>query len=315
MRYLVMVAAAALLLASGCSKRAEEPRSPDLKTFDASESSDSSAASGSGASGSPDARVAPSGMVPPSIGPTAAPGVAFAYKYDFQLADEKISAVQEAHAARCEALGVARCRITGLNYTIGAHDTVSATLEIKLAPDIARSYGREASGAVIQAGGRLSHTEFTGTDTAPSTGNAISAQGDAQARIAEIEQRLAANPKDAERAQLQAELAQLRQTVSGAKAQLADNRAALASTPMSFNYYGKGGISGFAGRNPLVDAGQSFVESMVAMITVVLQLLAYVLPWLLLLGLLLMVWRLPPFRRLSRWWKGKSMESEDVVAD
>jgi len=315
MRYLVMVAAAALLLASGCSKRAEEPRSPDLKTFDASESSDSSAASGSGASGSPDARVAPSGMVPPSIGPTAAPGVAFNYKYDFQLADEKISAVQEAHAARCEALGVARCRIIGLNYTIGAHDTVSATLEIKLAPDIARSYGREASGAVIQAGGRLSHTEFTGTDTAPSTGNAISAQGEAQARIAEIEQRLAANPKDAERAQLQAELAQLRQTVSGAKAQLADNRAALASTPMSFNYYGKGGISGFAGRNPLVDAGQSFVESMVAMITVVLQLLAYVLPWLLLLGLLLMVWRLPPFRRLSRWWKGKSMESEDVVAD
>ena len=315
MRYLVMVAAAALLLASGCSKRAEEPRSPDLKTFDASESSDSSAASGSGASGSPDARVAPSGMVPPSIGPTAAPGVAFNYKYDFQLADEKISAVQEAHAARCEALGVARCRIIGLNYTIGAHDTVSATLELKLAPDIARSYGREASGAVIQAGGRLSHTEFTGTDTAPSTGNAISAQGEAQARIAEIEQRLAANPKDAERAQLQAELAQLRQTVSGAKAQLADNRAALASTPMSFNYYGKGGISGFAGRNPLVDAGQSFVESMVAMITVVLQLLAYVLPWLLLLGLLLMVWRLPPFRRLSRWWKGKSMESKDVVAD
>ena len=70
-----------------------------------------------------------------------------------------------------------------------------------------------------------------------------------------------------------------------------------------------------AGRNPLVDAGQSFVESMVAMITVVLQLLAYVLPWLLLLGQLLMVWRLPPFRQLSRWWKGKSMESEDVVAD
>ena len=190
MRYLVIAAAAALLLASGCSKQAEEPRSADRKTFDVSESSGSSAASGS-----PDARVAASGMVPPSIGPTAAPGVAFNYKYDFQLADEKISAVQEAHAARCEALGVARCRITGLNYTIGAHDTVSATLEIKLTPDIARSYGREASGGVIQAGGRLSHTEFTGTDTAPSTGNAISAQGEAQARIAEIEQRLAAPPR------------------------------------------------------------------------------------------------------------------------
>ena len=295
MRDCVMMVGLAAALLAGCSKPVEQ-QSADLKTFDVAESSTD-------------------GRAPPAIGPTAAPGVAFRYRYDFRLADEKISAVQEAHAARCEALGIARCRITGLNYSIGDHDTVSATLELKLAPDIARSYGREATGTVTQAGGRLSHTEFTGEDTAQSTEAATTAQGDAQQRIAEIEKRLAANSRDAERAQLQAELAALRQTVTGSKAQLADNRARLASTPMSFSYYGKGGISGFAGRNPLVEAGQSFVASMVTMITVVLQLLAYVLPWLLLLGLLIAAWRLPPFRALARWWRGQKREAGDAVVD
>lgn len=296
MRKLIVVAGIAALLV-GCSKRDESPQSGDLRTFDTTEAAPTN------------------GRAPPAIGPTAAPGVAFSYKYDFQLADEKISAVQEAHAARCEALGVARCRITGLNYSIGDHYTVSASLELKLAPEIARSYGREATGAVTQAGGRLSHTEFTGEDTAPSTDNAVTAQGDAQQRIGEIEQRLAANSRDAERAQLQAELASLRQTVASAKAQLADNRVRLAATPMSFSYYGKGGITGFAGRNPLFEAGQSFVGSLVTMITFVLQALALVVPWLLLLGLLVLLWRTPPARELVRWWrKGNGKEVQDEFA-
>ena len=70
---------------------------------------------------------------PPSISPTTAPGVAFSYSYDFQLADDAIAKVQEAHAAQCEGLGVARCRITGLRYSVGENDTVSAMLQVKLA--------------------------------------------------------------------------------------------------------------------------------------------------------------------------------------
>jgi hypothetical protein len=279
----------------GCSKREAPSRgSPDLKTFDVTEAS--------------------SDRAPPSFGPTAAPGVAFSIKYDFSLADEKISAVQEAHAARCEALGVARCRITGLNYTIGDNDTVTADLAVKLAPDIARGFGREASATVTQAGGRLSHTEFSGEDTAPATDLATSSQSNAAVRIAAIERQLAAKgPRDAERAQLQAQLDALRSQGEQAATTLADNHSKLAATPMTFSYYGKGGINGFAGQNPLLEAGRSFVASLVAMITFVLQLLAYVLPWLLLLGVLILLWRTPPFRAVKRWWKGRG--ADDALAD
>ena len=295
MRHGMIIGGFIAVALAGCSKRESPSRgSTDLKRFDVGEAS--------------------SDRAPPSIGPTAAPGVAFSYKYDFSLADEKISAVQEAHAARCEALGVSRCRITGLNYTIGDNDTVTADLALKLSPEIARGFGREASATVAQAGGRLSHTEFSGEDTAPSTDVATNSQSNVAVRIAAIERQLAAKgPRDAERAQLQAQLDALRSQGEQATTTLADNRSKLAATPMTFSYYGKGGISGFAGQNPLFEAGRSFVASLVTMITVVLQLLAYVLPWLLLLCVLILLWRTPPFRSVKRWWKGKG--EPDAPAD
>lgn len=310
----VVISVAAL---SACSKpqRNDDPsEGPSaLRTFDTAEQATDSATSGRMAE-SRSAIVGAPG--PPRIGPSAAPGVAFAYRYAFQLADDKISAVQEAHAARCEVLGVAKCRIVGLNYTIGDNDVVSAHLDLKLDPQIARGYGREATGTVTQAGGRLSQTEFTGEDTAPATDAAVATGSDAETRIAGVRRRIAQpGLRDVERAQLQAQLDALQNQANDAKATLAATRVKLASTPMSFSYYGKGGISGFAGRDPLFEAGQSFVGSLVTMITVVLQLLAVVVPWLLLLGVFILLWRTPPARALVRWWRtGNRKDVQDEVA-
>ena len=52
----------------------------------------------------------------PDVGITRTPGVALSYEYGFRLPIERIAAVQEQHAAQCEALTPARCRITGMNY-------------------------------------------------------------------------------------------------------------------------------------------------------------------------------------------------------
>ncbi len=71
MRNRIIIGGLIALALTGCSKKEETKQiSSDLKTFDVNDRS------------------------PPAIDPTAAPGVAFSYKYDFQLADEKISAVR-----------------------------------------------------------------------------------------------------------------------------------------------------------------------------------------------------------------------------
>ena len=65
---------------------------------------------------------------PAGVAVTAAPGVAFNYRYAFSLPAERISAAQEDHAASCEKLGIARCRITGLRYQLLGEGRIVAML-------------------------------------------------------------------------------------------------------------------------------------------------------------------------------------------
>lgn len=70
----------------------------------------------------------------PNINVSSAPGVAFNYRYAFRLPNSRISAAQEAHAAMCEKLGVTRCRITGMRYSVVNERDVSAS-RIEARPD------------------------------------------------------------------------------------------------------------------------------------------------------------------------------------
>src|SRR5438309_12132237 len=98
---------------------------------------------------------------PAGIAPTAAPGVAFNYKYAFRLPAERISSVQEEHAQACEKLGIARCRITGMYYHLSGDRNVEARLDFKLDPAIARGFGKEGIAAVAHADGLLGPSEDT----------------------------------------------------------------------------------------------------------------------------------------------------------
>ena len=81
----------------------------------------------------------------PNISVTAAPGVAFNYRYAYRLPNARISAAQETHATMCEKLGITRCRITGMRYSLVNERDVSASLEVKLDPAIARNFGKDAT--------------------------------------------------------------------------------------------------------------------------------------------------------------------------
>ena len=240
----------------------------------------------------------------PDIGPSAAPGVAFSYAYDFRLADARIPAMQEAHAAACERLGLSRCRITGLKYNIGDDEQVTAMLQVKLDPTIARAFGKQSASAVATAGGRLINAEFTGEDEGSAIRSANSERREIETRIAEIEQRLKGLAAgDRERTALQSQLEELRSSRSGTTRVIAASEERLASTPMTFNYYGKGGVPGFRGANPIAEAWHTLVASAVAMISIVLQGLGAVLPWaLLLLGIVMLV-RSRVGAAVRRWWR------------
>ena len=240
----------------------------------------------------------------PDIAPSAAPGVAFSYAYDFRLDDGRIAVAQEAHAAACEKLGIARCRITGLKYTIGEDEQVTAMLAVKLDPVIARQFGKQSADTIETAGGRLVNAEFSGEDEGSAIRTATSERREIEARIAEIEKRLSTlGAGDRERTALQEQLDELRSSLSGKTQAIAASEERLANTPMTFNYYGKGGVPGFRGVNPLAEAWQMFVTSAVTMISFLLQAAGALLPWALLLLLILFAVRSRYAAAIARWWR------------
>ena len=250
-----------------------------------------------------------SDVASPDIAPSAAPGVAFAYAYDYRLDDKGISTVQERHAAACEQLGLSRCRITGLKYAIGEDEQVTAMLAVKLDPAIARQFGKQSSAVVESAGGRLVNAEFSGEDEGSAIAAATTDRREVETRIADIEKRIASlRSGDRERATLQSQLDDLRATLAESSKAIAVSQEKLANTPMTFNYYGKGGVPGFRGINPLAESWSTFIASAVTMITVVLQVIGAVLPWALLLLAILLAVRSRFTARVVRWWKPNDAE-------
>lgn len=222
----------------------------------------------------------------PGVSPTAAPGVAFNYRYAFRLPGTRVAEVQERHAQTCERLGVSRCRITGMLYRVVNADTIEAMLALKLDPAIARNFGREGVAAVIGADGLLIESEISGNDA----GAAILAAG---RNIAEMEDRLRQieiqlrnrSLSAADRANLEMQAQQLRQSIAANRAEREDQGERLANTPMVFNYATAEPVLE-PGRRPTLNAafGRA-LENFLDGATVLLVILLTLLPWALVIGL------------------------------
>ncbi|MBC7987208.1 MAG: DUF4349 domain-containing protein [Sphingomonadaceae bacterium] len=226
----------------------------------------------------------------PDIGPTAAPGVAFNYRYAYRLPSERIATVQEAHAAACEELGVNRCRITGMRYRVINETDISAMLAFKLDPAIARGFGREAGATVTEAEGMLVDAEISGTDVGATIAVADRESARIQEDIARIEARLRApGISPDERARLDSELLALRQSLRALQDRRDDDQESLATTPMVFNYGSGDVIPGFDGRTPirnaLSDAGSSFMGGVAFFIILIGALLPFIVVGLIAWGL------------------------------
>ena len=232
----------------------------------------------------------------PAINPTAAPGVAFNYSYAFRLEAERIAAVQERHAARCEQLGPARCRITGMLYRVRSETDIEARLQFKLDPSIARVFGREGVGVVTENQGMLVESQITGTDAGTQIRQAGRSIADMEADLARIEQRLAGQLGRADRERLDFEAQQLRQQIRAMRQNREDVAETLATTPMTFVYGSGDLVPGFDTHRPIGDAleqaGANFVDGVAVLFVILITLL----PWALaaLLG-----WFL--YRAARRW--------------
>jgi hypothetical protein len=248
----------------------------------------------------------------PNISPTAAPGVAFNYNYSYALAFQRVAELQERHAAMCEQLTVARCRITGMRYEVLGPDDIRASLELKLDPAIARTFGREASAAVLQADGMVTETVISGVDAGSQIRQAGQDIGRLQADLARIQQRLAGRIGDEERAELQAQAEQLREQIRALGDQRQATQESLATTPMVFNYGSGDVVPGYQPPQSLGEAlGKAWADFKRGG-TALLAALIRVAPWLL---TILLIGAVALYAR-RRWFpKAKAADSATEPAE
>ena len=232
---------------------------------------------------------APSG---PGIAVTAAPGVAFAYAYAFSLPPTRIAAAQETHAAACERLGVARCRITGMRYQLVGENDIRGMLAFKLDPTLARAFGKSGIAAIEAADGRLVDAEITGTDAGAEIRSLEAGKAAAREELSRIDRELArTNLAARERAELQRQRADVVASIAQTNAGATEQRETLASTPMTFDYRSGNAVRGFDPSAPLKSALDTAIASAQTTLTILLGGLAIFGPPAIVLFLLWLGWR------------------------
>ena len=294
----LLVAAVSLTALAACGGGGPQRSSQDLKTYDVQEApsaANASATAESRASAGPDVRV------------TAAPGVAFNYRHSFALEAEKIAEVQERHAQACEALGVSRCRITGMSYRrLNEHD-IEGMLQFKLEPSLARRFGQVALQSVQEAGGLLVESQITGTDV----GTGIQADTRSIQQLTQDLQRIERQLADPsvssdEKEALRYQSEQIRQQIRGTEQSRQAQQETLATTPVTLQY----GTDDYGTNRPsfartLRQARDGFVWGLYGLMVVLVTLS----PWIALGGL---IWFL--VRLLRRRFRRREAASEEPLA-
>jgi hypothetical protein len=227
----------------------------------------------------------------PSIGATLVPGVSLSYEYGFRLPVERLASVQEEHAAQCEALTPAKCRITGMTYDVGRNRTITASLQLKLAPEIARRFGKQGVDTVAKRGGMLVSARIDSEET----GAQISAIDRDTASLRAERERLQAQLAkpglpSAERTQIQARLAALSDAQRQTDASRSEAEQKLASTPMTFSYM-SGDVDPGLSDGPILGAIKDGWANIISGFAIILTLLITLLPWLATAALAVLLWR------------------------
>jgi hypothetical protein len=214
----------------------------------------------------------------------ATAGAEFDYRYAYRLPGVDVKAVQESHAAGCDRLGPARCRILNLRYTVDDANNVSAVLTLRIDPVIARAYGEAATKVVAGSAGALIDTEIAGADTtAAARSNAL--VGRLREQLANAESSATGTPAQITLARTRAD--RLRTTLDTIAEIEAGQGQTLATAPVLITYVSDGPATSLTADTKLRGAGQKLTGSL-AMIA---DVLAGVGPWLALMVVAVLILR------------------------
>jgi len=295
---LLIVAAAAILLATGRFAPTMMRAAEDLHTFDVqSEPAPQESAAPPGIDGTANT-VPVDGAEPPSQSAIAVtvPRIAYTYGYSFRLDRARIAAVQERHLVLCGRLGPALCRITSMQRGGTSEDDAGANLKLQVAAALAEGFGRGLIAVANEGGGETADRSIAAED--------LSRQMvDSEARIRTREiliQRLtvllqtrSGNIEQAVAAERAINEAQ--EELEAARTALADMRGRVAMSSIDISYVARGAAPDTG--NPIAQAFGQVASTAAASLGAMILIVGIAFPWAMVGALLFLLARAVRRRR------------------
>lgn len=234
--------------------------------------------------------------------PTAgAPQIAYVYDYGFRIDAEEISELAQSHVSLCEKMGPKDCRVISLRQSGSEGSYASGELELAVAADKARAFGKDLGAAAESLGGEQIDVAISGEDLSKSivdTEARLRARTLLRDRLMEVlrsRRGTVAELVEAERG-----VAQVNEEIDQARSWLNEMKGRVAFSRVSIDYNSSARSSGSFSR-PIVEAFQSIGSILGTTIGAIIYGLTILLPIaLLVFGLR---WVLHRFGLRLRFWK------------
>jgi hypothetical protein len=275
MRVLTPAAVSAIILLAGCSKPApgRDGAGTAAPATEAAKS-DYAPADASADPAKKPAQPAPAGAM-----------LAYDYAYGIQAPPRRIAELQARHQGACAAAGPALCQVTGSTLETQGKDNVHATLALRAAPAWLAKFRDQIAGDAKAAGGRLTQANVTSEDLSrqvTDTAAAIRAKTALRDRLQAILETRAA--KTADLVELETALAKVQGELDATQSEMAVMRQRLDTSVLTIDYVSADVLAPEGVLAPLASAFGRFAETFVGALALIIGVVAFILPWALVIG-------------------------------
>jgi hypothetical protein len=227
----------------------------------------------------------PAKSATPANDAAATPMLAYSYDYGLVAPPDQIRGLQARHEQACVAAGPAVCQVTGSNIASQGKDDVHATLTLRAVPAwLARfrdGLGKDAEGV----GGRLAHATTASEDLSrqmvdtEAAVRAKTALRDRLQKVLETRQGTVADLVSVEKT-----LADVQGELDATQLELAVMRQRVATSDLSIDYRSASGFASGGVWAPLGSAAHDFLRNLVAAAALIVDLVAWLAPWAVVIG-------------------------------
>ena len=317
MKRLVLVLPLLLLMA--CSRSAQDaaPSGAATEAMVAPAAAPAAEARAGGAVAAADAAApqtapAPNATPAPDVPAVTTPLLAYTFTYELEASAAKANALMQSQIKACNDAGPTICQVVGASQNSSQSDQFQGQVEMRAQPAWLARFRDQIEPQTAAAGGKVLSANVSSEDLTRAivdTEASIRAKTTLRGRLEDL---LAhRNGELSELLEVERELARVQGEIDATQSELAVMRTRVATSKLIISYRSSGVLATPGTVSPLGKAINAFIGIILGGIAAMIYIVAFLLPWALLIGLLLWLFRGPIGRMRER---GRARKEAQIAA-